>query len=79
MKPSIQFTKRQDGVKIAYCKFGKGVPLVCPAAWVTSLSYIFEDSFAYNFWERLLQKVEIIAYDKHGCGQSDRKDLYERL
>jgi len=72
MKPSIQFTKRQDGVKIAYSKFGKGVPLVCPAPWVTSLSHIFEDSFAYNFWEQLSQKVEIILYDKHGCGQSDR-------
>ena len=49
-----------------------GVPLVCPAPWVTNLSHIFEDSFAYNFWEQLSQKVEIISYDKHGCGQSDR-------
>ena len=72
MKPSIQFTKRQDGVKLAYSRFGKGVPLVCPAPWVTSLSCILEDSFAHNFWEQLSQKVEIILYDKHGCGQSDR-------
>jgi len=72
MKPSIQFAKRQDGVKIAYSRFGEGVPLVCPAPWVTSLSHILEDSFARNFWERLSQKVEIISYDKHGCGQSDR-------
>jgi len=72
MKPSIQFTKRQDGVKIAYSRFGKGFPLVCPAPWVTSLSYILEDSYAHNFWAELSQKVEIISYDKHGCGQSDR-------
>ena len=72
MKTSIQFTKRHDGVKIAYVRFGKGVPLVCPAPWVTSLSHILEDSFARNFWERLSKKVEIISYDKHGCGQSDR-------
>jgi len=72
MKPSIQFTKRQDGVKIAYSRFGKGPPLVCPAPWVTSLSHILEEPFAHKFWSQLAQEVEIISYDKHGCGQSDR-------
>ncbi len=72
MKPSIQFVKREDGVKIAYSKFGKGQPLVCPSPWVTSLSYIFEDPFAKKFWGRLAQDVKVITYDKHGCGQSDR-------
>ena len=72
MKPSIKFVKREDGVKIAYTIFGKGAPLVCPAPWVTSLSHILEDPFAQEFWRRLAQEVEIISYDKHGCGQSDR-------
>jgi class 3 adenylate cyclase/pimeloyl-ACP methyl ester carboxylesterase len=72
MKPSIQFVKRKDGVRIAYSKFGKGQPLVCPAPWVTSLSYIFEDHFAKQFWTQLARKVLVISYDKHGCGQSDR-------
>lgn len=72
MKPSIQFVKREDGVRIAYSEFGKGPPLVCPSPWVTSLSYIFEDPFAKQFWERLAQEVTVITYDKHGCGQSDR-------
>jgi len=72
VKPSIQFTKREDSVKIAYSKFGKGQPLVCPSPWVTSLSYIFEDPFARQFWGRLAQEVMVISYDKHGCGQSDR-------
>ncbi len=72
MKPSIQFVKRKDGVRIAYSKFGKGQPLVCPAPWVTSLPYIFEDHFAKQFWTQLARKVMVISYDKHGCGQSDR-------
>jgi class 3 adenylate cyclase/pimeloyl-ACP methyl ester carboxylesterase len=72
MKPSIQFIKREDGVRIAYSVFGKGQPLVCPAPLVTSLSYIFEDPFAKQFWGRLAQGVKVICYDKHGCGQSDR-------
>jgi len=72
VKPSIQFVKRADGVKIAYSKFGKGQPLVCPSPWVTSLSYTFEDPFAKQFWGQLAQEVMVISYDKHGCGQSDR-------
>lgn len=72
MKPSIQFLKRKDGITIAYSKFGKGPPLVCPAPWVTSLVYVFEDQLAQQFWGQLAQKVTIISYDKHGCGQSDR-------
>ena len=72
MKPSIQFVKRKDGVRIAYSKFGKGQPLVCPSSWVTSLSYIFEDQFAQQFWGQLAQKVTVVSYDKHGCGLSDR-------
>jgi pimeloyl-ACP methyl ester carboxylesterase len=72
MKSSLQFIKREDGVRIAYSEFGKGHPLVCPAPWVTSLSYIFEDPFAKQFWGRLAQGVKVISYDKHGCGQSDR-------
>ena len=72
MKPSIQFVKRKDGVKLAYTKFGRGEPLVFVPAWITSLSYIIEDQFANRFWEKLSQEVTVILYDKHGCGQSDR-------
>lgn len=72
MKPSIQFFKRKDGITIAYSKFGKGPPLVCPAPWVTSLVYLFEDQLAQQFWGQLAQKATVISYDKHGCGQSDR-------
>lgn len=72
MKPSIQFIKREDGVRIAYSEFGTGEPLVCVAPWVTSLSYVIEDPFAKQFWDRLAQQVTVIVYDKHGCGQSDR-------
>ena len=72
MKPSIQFVKREDGVKIAYSIIGKGEPLVCPAPWVTSLSYVFEDRFAKEFWGQLSQGLKVISYDKHGCGQSDK-------
>lgn len=72
MQPTIQFVKRNDGVTIAYAQFGQGPPLVCPAAWVTSLSYILEDRFASRFWENLSKGMTVVLYDKHGCGESDR-------
>ena len=72
MQPTIQFVKRNDGVTIAYAQFGQGPPLVCPAAWVTSLTYILEDRFASRFWEDLSKGVTVVLYDKHGCGESDR-------
>ena len=46
--------------------------MVCPAPWVTSLVYLFEDQLAQQFWGQLAQKATVISYDKHGCGQSDR-------
>ncbi len=72
VKPSIQFVKRGDGVKIAYSTFGKGRPLVYPPPWVTSLSFFLEDPFLNQFLGQLAQEVMVISYDKHGCGQSDR-------
>ena len=72
MKPSIQFVKRKDGVKIAYSKFGEGKPLVYPAPWVTDLSFFLEDPTISQFFEWLAQEKTVILYDKHGCGQSDR-------
>lgn len=72
MKPSIQFVKRVDGVRIAYSKFGSGPPLIYPAPWVTDLSFFLEDPLTYQFFTRLAQETTIILYDKHGCGQSER-------
>lgn len=72
MKPSVQFAKRKDGVKLAYSIFGKGRPLVLPPPWVTSLSFVLEDPFMNQFLKRLAQEMMVIFYDKHGCGQSDR-------
>jgi class 3 adenylate cyclase/pimeloyl-ACP methyl ester carboxylesterase len=72
MKPSIQFVRRKDGVKLAYSIFGKGPPLVYPAPWITNLSFNLEDPLSYEFWEKIARNATVVLYDKHGCGQSDR-------
>ena len=72
MKSSIQFAKRADGVNIAYATFGAGQPLVFAPPWVTSLAFVFEDPFLNRFIQQLVQKLMVVFYDKHGCGQSDR-------
>ena len=56
MKPSIQFVKRKDGVKIAYSIFGDGPPLVFAPSWTTSLRFVIEDPFMNRFLEQLAQK-----------------------
>jgi class 3 adenylate cyclase/pimeloyl-ACP methyl ester carboxylesterase len=72
MKPSIQFVKRKDGVRIAYSKFGEGQPLIYPAPWITDLSSFLEDPMINQFFAWLAQETTVILYDKHGCGQSER-------
>jgi pimeloyl-ACP methyl ester carboxylesterase len=72
MKPSVQFAKRKDGVTLAYSVFGNGPPLIWVSAWVTDLSFFFEDPHTYDFWKKLSQHFQVVLYDKHGCGQSDR-------
>jgi class 3 adenylate cyclase/pimeloyl-ACP methyl ester carboxylesterase len=72
MKPSIQFVKREDGVRIAYSKFGSGQPLIYPAPWITDLSFFLEDPITNQFFAWLAQETTVILYDKHGCGQSER-------
>jgi class 3 adenylate cyclase/pimeloyl-ACP methyl ester carboxylesterase len=72
MKPTIQFVKRKDGVKIAYSIFGEGPPLLIPPQWVTSLPFVLEDPFMNQFLEGLSKYMTVVFYDKHGCGQSDK-------
>ena len=64
MKPAIQFASRSDRVKIAYATFGTGPPLVCPAAWVTDLSFFLKDPYLLKFWSALSEQYSIILYDK---------------
>lgn len=72
MKPAIQYLKRKDGVTIAYSAFGHGQPLIYPAPWVTNLAYFFQDPSILKFWESISSEMQVILYDKYGCGQSDR-------
>jgi pimeloyl-ACP methyl ester carboxylesterase len=72
MKPTIQFVKRKDGVRLAYSIFGQGPTLIYPAPWVTNLAFFLEDQVSLKFWMTLANYFRIVVYDKHGCGQSDR-------
>ena len=73
MKHSIRYAKRIDGVKIAYMIFGEGPALICPQGWVTNLLLYDEDPLIQEFYETLSERFTIVAYDRHGCGQSDRE------
>lgn len=68
---TLSYLTRPDGVSIAYAHAGGGVPLVIVAGWTTHLGYFFGDPSSLLVGP-LADHVEVIAYDKHGCGLSDR-------
>lgn len=72
MKPSIRYANRKDGVKIAYMITGEGPALICPQGWVTNLFLYYGDPLIQYFYNTLAEEYTIVAYDRHGCGQSDR-------
>jgi esterase len=64
--------QRIDGVRLHYEELGAGAPIVCihgaggtALAWAAAL-------------EKLAARGRVIAYDRRGCGRSERPEPYER-
>jgi class 3 adenylate cyclase len=72
MDHRIGYAHRDDGVSIAYGIAGSGPPLVFAPGWVSHLEYTFEPPND-KFWELVGEHRQIITYDKHGTGLSDRE------
>jgi len=71
MEPRIQYAKTADGVSIAFCETGEGMPLVIvPAAPVSHAQ------LAWEMWGHVLKPLarsfRIVWYDSRGSGLSDR-------
>jgi len=72
MEPSIQYAKTTDGVSIAFCTLGVGMPLVhMPLAFShVQMEWRFAE---YRHWyERLAEGRMLIRYDGRGNGLSQR-------
>jgi class 3 adenylate cyclase len=72
MEPRIQYAKTKDGVNIAYCVMGEGIPLVHVPFPFSHIQLEWQ-SAEYRIWyERLSEKREFVRYDARGSGLSDR-------
>jgi class 3 adenylate cyclase len=73
MEPRIQYAQTADGVSIAFCTMGEGMPLV-HMPWMLTNHIELESHIpeARRWYERLAQKRKLVRYDGRGSGLSDR-------
>ena len=71
MDHQLAYFARPDGVTLAYGTTGEGPPLVLVMGWTTHLEWFFRHPATLLF-EPLTHHVELITFDKHGSGLSDR-------
>lgn len=72
MEQEVQYCTTSNGVRIAYRSLGAGSPLVWPPMWINHLQVSLENPAYRSFMDALAEHHTVIAYDRHGCGLSDR-------
>lgn len=72
VEQEIQFYTTADGTRIAYMVLGRGPALVAAPAWLSHLSFTWEEPAFRTFYQALAQRFTVVLYDRHGCGLSDR-------
>jgi pimeloyl-ACP methyl ester carboxylesterase len=72
MQQQIGFCSTADGARIAYATVGAGPALVVASQSPSHLGLEWEEPHAGDFWEAIGRHHQVVRYDKHGCGLSDR-------
>jgi class 3 adenylate cyclase/pimeloyl-ACP methyl ester carboxylesterase len=72
LEPEIRFCVTPEGVRIAYCTLGQGPAVVMVPGWISHLQLYAELPLSRIFWQKIARHHTLVAYDKHGCGLSDR-------
>ncbi|OGO52401.1 MAG: hypothetical protein A2148_05745 [Chloroflexi bacterium RBG_16_68_14] len=73
MEPRIQYAKTRDGVTIAFCTLGEGMPLVyMPVIPDSHIQLEWQDPELRRWYERLMEKRKLVRYDSRGTGLSER-------
>lgn len=67
----IRFCTAWDGVRIAYARTGKGLPLVKAGNWLNHLEYDWESPVWSHLLHWMASRWELIRYDARGNGLSD--------
>jgi class 3 adenylate cyclase/pimeloyl-ACP methyl ester carboxylesterase len=74
LRPGLQFTRTADGVSIAYCVSGQGLPLVFLSSWVSHLEIDVSGEPVVRFLDALAAhgRRRLVRFDWRGTGLSDR-------
>ncbi len=74
MEPRIQYAQTADGVSIAYCTLGEGMPFVhMPALPWSHVQLEWQIPEYARWYERLAENRRLVKYDGRGTGLSERK------
>lgn len=72
MNQEIRFCTARDGVRIAYAKAGKGIPILRVGTFLTHLEYDWRSPIWRPWLENFSRFHTFYRYDARGCGLSDR-------
>ena len=72
MEPRIQYAQTKDGVSIAFCTLGEGMPFVHVPPGVPHIQLEWEYPECRRWFERLAEKRRLVRYDLRGFGLSER-------
>jgi pimeloyl-ACP methyl ester carboxylesterase/DNA-binding CsgD family transcriptional regulator len=71
LSQTVQFCRSADGVRIAYARYGRGVPLIISTCWLSHLEYDLESPVWKHFVRDIGEVATTIRYDERGFGLSD--------
>ncbi len=73
MEARIQYAKTKDGVSIAFCVMGSGMPyVIMPNFPFCHLEKLWQVPVYRRLYERIAERRQLILYDSRGCGLSER-------
>jgi pimeloyl-ACP methyl ester carboxylesterase len=72
MHQEIQYCTTSDGVRLAYCKIGKGTPVVRTPHWFAHLEYDLKGPIYRHQILGLAHHHSLLRYDGRGLGLSQR-------
>lgn len=72
--PTVRFATSDDGARIAYQRFGTGPVAVVVPEILGSIQLEWDFELYRRAWGHLSDHLDLVIYDKRGCGMSDRID-----
>src|SRR3990172_2718356 len=72
MEPRIQYAQTSDGVSIAFWTGGEGTPLVYMPLLFGHIQLEWQIAECRRWYERLVEKRQLVRYDPRGFGLSER-------